>query len=333
MSIIGQGAFGSVVKTETGVVKIYSQEDAVDAGLEIDTLKLIKSNRKSFKDAHESKFGERLKSKIVTLKKWETQPRDIRLHFKQYASTLSDIIDSGKISFSVAMHIYHCIVIGLAELQHSKIIHGDLKPDNIMIYYTGDTKSQKKLAKAIKSENCKSIDIKIIDFNKSVKAESVIKPLDIQTLYYTPPEIIVGDRGYNYSVDIWTAGCILNEMLTGMHLFNVFHKDSTASQTSEQSQTSDHSQTSEHKETFDHFALLHLYHQAIGPFDNIPDTRDSRKYFSNGKLFGSLPTKKAKWQTFNNAVDTIFERTFHYDYNNRLDIDEYYSIHNRVNSR
>ena len=42
---------------------------------------------------------------------------------------------------------------------------------------------------------------------------------DIQTRQYRSPEIIVGAK-YNSSVDVWSAGCLIFELLTGEYLFD-----------------------------------------------------------------------------------------------------------------
>jgi serine/threonine protein kinase len=41
---------------------------------------------------------------------------------------------------------------------------------------------------------------------------------EVITLWYRPPEILLGGN-YNYSVDIWSMGCTIYEMLTGEVLF------------------------------------------------------------------------------------------------------------------
>ena len=42
---------------------------------------------------------------------------------------------------------------------------------------------------------------------------------DQVTLWYRPPEILMGERKYTTSVDLWSAGCILAELFHGMALF------------------------------------------------------------------------------------------------------------------
>ncbi len=39
------------------------------------------------------------------------------------------------------------------------------------------------------------------------------------TLWYRPPELLLGADSYDYSVDIWSAGCILGELLTCRPVF------------------------------------------------------------------------------------------------------------------
>ncbi len=40
------------------------------------------------------------------------------------------------------------------------------------------------------------------------------------TLWYRCPEILLGQQTYSTAVDVWSAGCILAEMSSGMPLFN-----------------------------------------------------------------------------------------------------------------
>jgi serine/threonine protein kinase len=42
---------------------------------------------------------------------------------------------------------------------------------------------------------------------------------DVVTLWYRPPELLMGCQDYDISIDVWGAGCIIAEMTTGAALF------------------------------------------------------------------------------------------------------------------
>ena len=45
------------------------------------------------------------------------------------------------------------------------------------------------------------------------------KTQEICTLWYRPPEILLGDANYTSKVDIWSIGCIFAELISGYPLF------------------------------------------------------------------------------------------------------------------
>ena len=86
---------------------------------------------------------------------------------------------------------------------HSEHIwHRDIKPDNLLI-----------------SEST----LKFIDFGISKSYNGDAKHLhtkNVVTRCYRPPEIFFGDRTYKgEAVDVWSAGCVFAEILTGSVLF------------------------------------------------------------------------------------------------------------------
>lgn len=83
----------------------------------------------------------------------------------------------------------------LAYCHMNNILHRDLKPQNLLV----DTEGHIKLA----------------DFGLA-RAFSV--PMgtythEVVTLWYRPPEILLGSHYYTTSVDIWSLGCIFAEMV------------------------------------------------------------------------------------------------------------------------
>ena len=87
------------------------------------------------------------------------------------------------------------ILTGLAEIHNNGILHRDLAPSNILINKNGI--------------------IKIADFGLSRFIASPDRPMTrgVITKYYRAPEICFGAQYYSFSIDIWSAGCILAEML------------------------------------------------------------------------------------------------------------------------
>jgi len=84
---------------------------------------------------------------------------------------------------------------------HSRlIIHRDLKPQNILIGRDG---------------------LKIGDFGLARIFSLPLRcyTLDVITLWYRSPEILLGCRRYGPEVDMWSAGCIIAEMATGQATF------------------------------------------------------------------------------------------------------------------
>ena len=333
---IGSGAFSTVFFDSVCAIKTYASDEKFEASKEIEILEKIKSNRKIFKKKVEADYGYVMSSSLITIKKWKYSPETstCEIFFKKYACNLLELMESCTIDVITSKYIFHKIMIGLNELQFSEIIHGDLKPENILVAHVDAIGDKKKLVNHVKKAlDPRKIIVKIIDFNKSINAKTAVKPLDIQTLYYTPPEIILGCRDYNYSVDIWTAACILYEMISKMHLFNIYNKDNCFE--SEESNTKDEDSRSGYdKFKFDHLALMHMYNYSIGPVPKYETAEFTHDYIRNEKLIGGVDTTKVvlygKWCTI---IDTIFERTFHYDYNNRLTIDEYFSLYVRDNKR
>ena len=59
--------------------------------------------------------------------------------------------------------------------------------------------------------------IKIIDFGSSCFGNETIYTY-IQSRYYRAPEITLGIN-YDQNIDIWSTGCILAELYTGVPVF------------------------------------------------------------------------------------------------------------------
>lgn len=90
---------------------------------------------------------------------------------------------------------------GLVYCHRRRILHRDLKPQNLLI----DKKGSLKLA----------------DFGLARAVCVPVRPYthEVITLWYRAPEILLGSQAYSMPVDIWSAGCIFAEMLSKRPLF------------------------------------------------------------------------------------------------------------------
>ncbi|WWC91879.1 uncharacterized protein L201_006828 [Kwoniella dendrophila CBS 6074] len=87
----------------------------------------------------------------------------------------------------------------LQLMRSHRIVHCDLKPENILLCHPAKS------------------GIKIIDFGSScLETEKVYTY--IQSRFYRSPEVILG-MNYAMAIDMWSLGCILAELYTGVPIF------------------------------------------------------------------------------------------------------------------
>ncbi len=106
------------------------------------------------------------------------------------------IKETGKLQPKQARKWTTSICSGLAFLKRESIVHGDVKPHNILVY---------------------SDNVKLTDFGCSV----IIRDEPVEsvsgTIRYNSPEVLI-DSQITYASDVWSLGCVLYEMLTGESL-------------------------------------------------------------------------------------------------------------------
>lgn len=87
---------------------------------------------------------------------------------------------------------------GLDHCHSRGVLHRDIKGSNLLIDYNGN--------------------LKIGDFGLATFfCPSQKQPLTsrVVTLWYRPPELLLGSTNYGVAVDLWSSGCILAELFSG----------------------------------------------------------------------------------------------------------------------
>ncbi|KAI3366235.1 hypothetical protein L3Q82_010044, partial [Scortum barcoo] len=116
---------------------------------------------------------------------------------------LHDIIhttDSLTLVFEYVLFMFQ-LLRALCYVHGRRILHRDLKPQNLLISYLGE--------------------LKMADFglarSKSIPSQTFSS--EVVTLWYRPPDVLLGSTDYSTALDIWGAGCIFIEMLQGVPAF------------------------------------------------------------------------------------------------------------------
>jgi serine/threonine protein kinase len=96
------------------------------------------------------------------------------------------------------------LIAAVSHCHEHHCIHRDVKPDNILL-------------------DCQRRSLKLADFGSArCMSNTAVDEADARarvaytpgavSLWYRPPEIILGDAAYSTAVDVWSTGCTIAEM-------------------------------------------------------------------------------------------------------------------------
>jgi serine/threonine protein kinase len=364
-TIISDGAFSKIYdiinnrdRNNKYILKLQTLKYKYEAINEIQTLIKLNKNKAKFLNILNEKnipYNKNNYSKLISLENYYIDNEYIYMVLPKYECTLEyfNILYNKEfkeiLPINLIKKFINSLFLGLYELHSSKLIHCDIKPNNILIDLK--YKNLKQFITDIKNKKIKKndminyIDIKIIDFNKTQKKKNIYKSTSIQILYYMAPEVIVNDKQFNESIDIWSIGVIIYELISGKYLFDIYNENKKNGNHFEyynlnkkSKVTTDYSNSSEysysHDNRLEYLSLLYMYKFILG--DNLYVFQNNEYYFDS-KLIGDVNDNgydnnivdfiaeniHIEDTDFISRINQIFEKIFIYDYNNRLSADEF----------
>ncbi|KAK7696494.1 Cyclin-dependent kinase catalytic subunit [Cerrena zonata] len=161
------------------------------------------------------------------------------------------------ISLDIVKRFTHQLTSGLLYCHSHRILHRDLKPQNLLI----DSNHNLKLA----------------DFGLARAFGIPMRTYthEVVTLWYRAPEVLLGSRHYSTAIDMWSVGCIFAEMVRRGH--PLFPGDSEIDQifkifkilgTPNEDTWPGVRQLPDYKPTFPQWAAQELAHQVPGLDDD-----------------------------------------------------------------
>eukprot|EP00472_Partenskyella_glossopodia_P010560 CAMPEP_0197525022 /NCGR_PEP_ID=MMETSP1318-20131121/10569_1 /TAXON_ID=552666 /ORGANISM="Partenskyella glossopodia, Strain RCC365" /LENGTH=296 /DNA_ID=CAMNT_0043078171 /DNA_START=74 /DNA_END=964 /DNA_ORIENTATION=+ len=194
---IGQGTYGVVYKAkDKKTAELLALKkirlDAEDEGIpstairEISLLKQLQ---------HEN---------IVRLYDVVHTERKLTLVFEYLDQDLKKYLDAcgekGIEPFTVKSFLYQ-LLKGIAYCHDHRVLHRDLKPQNLLINMEGE--------------------LKLADFGLARAFGIPVRSYthEVVTLWYRAPDVLLGSKKYSTPIDMWSVGCIFAEMANGKPLF------------------------------------------------------------------------------------------------------------------
>eukprot|EP00947_MAST-08B_sp_MAST-8B-sp1_P000814 g814.t1 len=193
---IGEGTYGVVYKAKdriTGEVIALKKIrlEAEDEGIPSTAIREI------------SLLKELQHPNIVRLYDVVHTEKKLTLVFEYLDQDLKKYLDvcDGALQVQYMKSFMHQLLCGVAFCHQHRVLHRDLKPQNLLINREGE--------------------LKLADFGLARAFGIPVRSYthEVVTLWYRAPDVLMGSRTYSTPVDLWSIGCIFAEMANGRPLF------------------------------------------------------------------------------------------------------------------
>jgi len=192
---VGEGTYGLVYKAknlETGEIVALKRIrlDSIDEGVPCTAIREI------------SLLKELVHPHIVRLYDVIYTERKLTLVFEYLDQDLKKYMDfCRQLPPETIRKFMKHLLEGIAFCHDHRVLHRDLKPQNLLINKRGD--------------------LKLADFGLARAFGIPVRTFshEVVTLWYRAPDVLMGSTKYSTPIDMWSAGCIFAEMATGRPLF------------------------------------------------------------------------------------------------------------------